>query len=437
MRLHATRRAAIAQARGLGNPLWDLAGVPASLDQRFAESKSLVDAVSGQQLITFTRASDGAVVNSAGQIEIVAANVPRFTHDPVTGESLGLLVEEQRTNSLTYSEDFTNAAWVPLLAAVTGNAIAAPDGATTADKLVSNNASQGQITHTVAMAASTVFTYSVFAKKAEWNFLLLRLRGNDGVDSGAYFNLTSGLVGTVESGNTATIQALANGWYRCSVARTSGAGATAPRQRLIATNADNTWSIGDGTSGIYLWGAQLEAGAFPTSYIPTTATAVTRSADVASITGSAFSSFYNQSQFTVYMDIVRSYSGNFPAFPNFASFSDGTSANNIVLYGTQNNQNITNFGLTANGAVQNDFVARPSNFPGPNLVAQALATNSSMFAVNGVLTTEDTSIAMPVGVNQLRIGSDRNGLAQWGGPIRRLCFWPQRLPNSTLQNITL
>jgi hypothetical protein len=251
-------RAAVAVPGWAKNELWRRARAVPSLDLRFANNKSLIDAVSGQQLITFTRASSGTYVDSAGVLQTATTDVPRFDHNPTTGESLGLLVEEQRTNSLTYSEDFTNAAWVPLLAAVTGNAIAAPDGATTADKLVSNNASQGQITHTVAMAASTVFTYSVFAKKAEWDFLLLRFRGNDGVDSGAYFNLTSGSAGTVESGNTATIQAFANGWYRCSISRTSGSGAAAVRQRLIATNADNTWSNGDGTSGIYLWGAQLE-----------------------------------------------------------------------------------------------------------------------------------------------------------------------------------
>jgi hypothetical protein len=338
-------------------------------------------------------------------------------------------VEEQRTNSLTYSEDFTNAAWVPLLAAVTGNAIAAPDGATTADKLVSNNASQGQITHTVAMAASTVFTYSVFAKKAEWNFLLLRLRGNDGVDSGAYFNLTSGLVGTVESGNTATIQALANGWYRCSVARTSGAGATAPRQRLIATNADNTWSIGDGTSGIYLWGAQLEAGAFPTSYIPTTATAVTRSADVASITGSAFSSWYRQDEGTVFAE-GRPVNGGVVTVADDGSFSNRKPQINLGAFG-----NTDIYYITAGAGVAS--FSQASSASVMNRWATAYATDNFGFAANGSAPTQDSSGALPSGNNALRLGRFHDGSGCANGPIKRICFFPQRLPNSTLQNITL
>jgi hypothetical protein len=410
------------------NELWRKARAVPSLDLRFAESKSLVDAYTGQNLVTFTRASSGTFVGSNGLIQTASTDVPRFDHNPTTGESLGLLVEEQRTNSLTYSEDFANAAWVPLTAAVNGNATTAPDGATTADKLLSNSGSQGQITHTVAMTASTVFTYSVFAKKAEWNFLLLRLRGNDGTDTGAWFDLQTGGLGTVEAGNTATIQALANGWYRCTITRTSASGATAPRQRIIATNADNTWSAGDGTSGIFIWGAQLEAGAFPTSYIPTTTAAVTRSADVASITGTNFSSWYNQTEGTMFASCQNTQNTGGVVFGVGDTFDN-------TIYVTAATAN--NVAYRSGGSLQALITASISSSLS-NVVFTYKANDFAATSNGGAIST-DTSGAVPINPVRLKIGSsawDASGTNIPGGHIRRLAAWPMRLANSTLQTIT-
>ena len=341
----------------------------------------------------------------------------------------------KRQNLLTYSEDFANAAWVPITAAANGNATTAPDGATTADKLLSNSGSQGQITHTVAMTASTVFTYSVFAKKAEWNFLLLRLRGNDGTDTGAWFNLQTGGLGTVEAGNTATIQALANGWYRCTITRTSASGATAPRQRIIATNADNTWSAGDGTSGIYIWGAQLEAGAFPTSYIPTTTAAATRSADVASITGTNFSSWYNQAEGTIFTEaaIAQPASGG----NQFIFRANDNSFNNNITINIQGGgfaSVATAAGGVFDGAATN-VIALTANVN--QRIAGGYAANNLGVSSNGGTVAVDTTATMPTALNRMDIGSDHNGTNRVrAGTIRRLAYWPTRLANSTLQTIT-
>ena len=86
--------------------------------------------------ITFTRSTTGSYYNSAGVLSTAAINAPRFDYDPVTLESVGLLIEESRTNLLTYSEQFDNAVWTKSNASITANAIIAPDGTLTADKLV-------------------------------------------------------------------------------------------------------------------------------------------------------------------------------------------------------------------------------------------------------------------------------------------------------------
>jgi hypothetical protein len=262
MRLLATRLAAIAYGRGLGDPLWDLAGVPPSLDQRFAESKSLIDAVSGQNLITFTRASGGTFVDSAGVIKTAAANVPRFTHNPVTGESLGLLVEEQRTNLLVRSEEFDQSPWGPTRATISANAETAPNGTLTADKLVEDTtaANTHQITQSVASLASGVpYTASIFLKAAERTSALAIFSGTPFGNNGQFVNLANGTLGNVVGtlDRPATIEAYPNGWYRVSITRTTtGSGTGGITVRTAVVNSSTT--DGDGTSGLFLWGAQLE-----------------------------------------------------------------------------------------------------------------------------------------------------------------------------------
>ena len=128
-------RSALLPGAWARNDLWRRARAVPSLDLRFADTKSLADAVTGQSLVTFTRASTGTYVGSDGLIKTAAVNEARFDHNPSTGESLGLLVEEARTNLLTYSEQFDNAAWVKSNSTVTANAGAAPNGTATADLL--------------------------------------------------------------------------------------------------------------------------------------------------------------------------------------------------------------------------------------------------------------------------------------------------------------
>jgi len=183
---------------------------------------------------------------------------PRFDYDPVTLAARGLLVEEQRTNLATYSEAFDNAAWTKLNASVTANSTTSPDGTTSADYLIPNTSSgQHGVYQALSAVAGTPYTQSVFAKAGGYNWLFMT-EGNN-VTAQASFNLATGVVGTVAGTGSpsATITALANGWYRCTFTYTPIA--TSQNIQIRAANADaGPTFTGDGTSGIYIWGAQLE-----------------------------------------------------------------------------------------------------------------------------------------------------------------------------------
>jgi hypothetical protein len=401
-----------------------------SLDLRFADSKSLVDATTGANLVTFTRASSGTYVGSDGLIKTAATNEPRFDHNPTTGESLGLLVEEQRTNLLLQSEDFSTA-WAVTRASITTDSITAPSGAVTADKLIEDTTATN--THfaaqTVSVSAGSAYTFSVYAKAAERSFVQLVLNGQFTSVISAIFDLSSGAVGTTTGVPTTNAQALGNGWWRFSITQTANATGVTSAQVRTANVSNTATYTGDGTSGIYIWGAMLEAGSFPTSYIPTTTAAATRSADVASISGSNFSSWYRQDEGTSYCQFVATQTN---ATMGLLSANDGTTGNRIGVLATAS----AFAGARNTGSAGVVFTPSTANAPviGNNKVALAAASSDYAISGNGFTSSAAATLTMPA-VNQLNVGNQLAG-NYLNGTIRRLTYWPARLPNSTLQAVT-
>lgn len=204
-----------------------------------------------------------------------APNVPRITDK-------GLLVEEARTNLLLRSREFGNASWVKSATTVTAAQVVAPDGTTTADFLKEDGTTAfHRLGQTITVTANTAYVASIYAKAGTRRYVWLQPNfsgfTNDGV-----FDLQTGAV----SGTGASITALGNGWYRCSVSFTTGAATTSLdlRPGLSTSMAIASYS-GDNTSGAYIWQADLQAGSFITSPIPTTTAAATRAADNPYITG--------------------------------------------------------------------------------------------------------------------------------------------------------
>ena len=422
-------RAAIAVPPWVKNDLWRRARAVPSLDLRLADSKSLTDAVTGASLVTFTRASAKTVTNSARVLETVGIDVPAFDHNPVTGESLGLLVEEQRTNLLLRSEEFDNASWGKIRASVTANATTSPAGTLTADKLVEDATASNS--HQIVVSpgtASGIHTGSIYAKAAERTQVAIRL--DIGTLELAIFNLSTGTVISTTSGITSSITPVGDSWYRLTATLVSAASVInfIPQ---IATGGTNVYT-GDGTSGIYIWGAQLEAGAFPTSYIPTTAAAVTRSADVASITGSAFSSWYRQDEGTVFaIGSTKGVAGS----SAFIQFDDTTTSERIGLRRTQNQDRLACIIVDGGATQANNSIVSPAFIDGATgRCALAFASNNVNISFKGALSTLDTTATIPT-VTQATIGTGA-GASYINNCISRITYWPQRFPDSTLQQIT-
>ena len=266
-----------------------------TLDLDFANTRTL------DPRITFTRASGGSYVGADGLIKYAGVNEPRFTYDQNTGESLGLMIEDGGTNLLTRSQEFNDAAWGKNNCSVLPNIEVAPDGTLTADKIVDNTTSS--VFKLLSRSVGTIsgqYTLSVFLKAGE------RFRGyiqliTATVNSALFFNLKSG---TITGGlGINTITKYPNGWYRISTSSlyTSNTGNV---YIVMQDNNGVSSYVGDGSSGMYIWGAQLETNSFPTSYIPTQASARTRARDDTEIRGKNFTDFYNQNGGTVYSDIT-------------------------------------------------------------------------------------------------------------------------------------
>ena len=238
---------------------------------------------------SFARASTATFVGSDGLIQTAASGVARFGYDPVTLAPIGLFMEGGRTTIAPYTTTFDIAQWNRFDCALAANSTVAPDGASTAAKITPNAGAVtlANLSISPTLTDSTVYTGSVFLKKNGYDWSKIVIRSKDsGTESGAWFNLNTGAIGTVESGITATIEAFGSGWYRCAVSKNAGTGATGPRFRIISTNANGVVAFtADGTSGLYAWGPQLEAGLGASSYIPNaTVLPVARVADAASMT---------------------------------------------------------------------------------------------------------------------------------------------------------
>ena len=396
--------------------------------------------------ITFTRASTATRVNSKGLIETVASGVPRIDYDPVTLACKGLLIEEARTNLLTYSEQFDNAAWGKTRSSITANAATAPDGTTTADKLVEDTTASS--THVLnrasatTVSANTAHTKTIFAKAAGRTQFYYVLTNGAYTSSVKYlFDLAAvtvsgspAVTGTA-SAYSASITPLGDGWFRCSVTCVVDAASTTINSNIELAASGSVIYTGDGTSGLYIWGAQLEAG-FATSYIPTTSAQVTRAADVATMTGTNFSSWYRQDEGSFVCDWAQSLTTStadtfglfrvsgtsgappiissrigYAGFRRIRSYAQDTGAFfEYVSEGNAETSNSGKFSLTY--AATNDF-----------------ATSSS----GATVVTDTAGSISDFSCNTLQLGL---ATSQLNGHIARLAYYPKRLTNVELQALS-
>ena len=258
---------------------------------------------------TTTRESRATRVNKEGLIEVVGNDVPRIDYTDST-EGV-LLLEPQRTNLITYSEDFSDAYWTKSGVSLTDGFIS-PDGTSNAFKLIEDgtNAFHGFYQNANISLPIGKITMSIFVKANGRDYFQLRTGSAAGITGAplyANFDLTNDSVTATSSGvNDAKIESYTNNWKKISISFTitSGSSASLVFQPITTSSAaiGETYQ-GDGTSGVYIFGAQLEEGSYATSYIPTNGSTVQRQADTAS--GSGNSEVFNDSEGVLFANIVR------------------------------------------------------------------------------------------------------------------------------------
>lgn len=382
--------------------------------------------------ITFSRASSATYFDSTGTLQTAGSGVARAhafqDYNPSTLTPLGFLIEEQRTNLLLRSEEFDNASWGKANATVTANSVTSPDATVDADTLTITGAGGAINQTTGAFSAGSTITVTIFAKKNTSNFIRFELGGL----VNCWFNLNTGATASNSAGSgnvlfsAKSIQAINNGWYRCCVTVTTSV-ITTLGILIFATDSDgNTSSI---NSSIYLWGAQAEVGAFPTSYIATTTAAATRLADLASITGGNFSPFWNATEGTFI--VAGDYSYIATGTYGMVRVDDGTENERMMLRLTSATQRFT----VLDGGVEQCDISRSGAAAGTAFKhAAAYKENDFAACINGGTVGTDAIGTLPT-VTTLRF-SGSIAADYTNGHIRRLSYYRSRLANTTLQSLT-
>jgi hypothetical protein len=370
----------------------------------------------------YTPTNGNPITKYQPKLMFASPDQPRFDHDVLTGESKGLLIEEQRTNLVTYSEDFSQ--WDRLFnVTVTSNTVVAPDGTLTGDLIIpSTSASEVFVGQESFGHPSSLYSTTFYVKYAGIQWIgLLEASGFGFV----YFDILNGVVGDNRHDGIGTITSIGNGWFRCSVFRNTATTSRYVRIFLCDANGSN-YCTASGIKGIYAWGEQLEEGSFPTSYIKTSGASATRSADNASITGENFSSWYRQDEGSLYCEAAKR-DVSYSVVPVSV---DGGPSDYIFL----NLRSTESFEIKKNNSYQ------VSNLGFSNVDAEtyhkiigAYKKDNSAVSLNGIDALTDTDCEIPA-INRLAIGSI-SGVAQ-NCHIKKLSYYPQRLTNEQLQQLT-
>jgi hypothetical protein len=348
-------------------------------------------------------------------------NIPRLDYS--NGTCPSLLVEPQRTNLISYSEQFDNALWASANATVSANSTTSPNGTQNADLIYpSSSGSNLGLYQTTAGVTGVVGTVSCYVKSAGKNWALL---GTDNTSPyNVSFDLVNGVVGSLPSGYTATITNVGNGWFRITATFQSGSSLQYP----FVGVADNTNRsvTPNGTDGIFVWGFQAEQGNYVSSYIPTTSASVTRNADVISKTG--ISSLIGQTEGTLFWEgeiklgessrLLFVSDGTFTNFINtLVSASGEISA--VIRFATINSTEFTSSALTA----------------GVHKIAFAYKANDSALYIDGVSISGTSGADVPA-TSRLDIGSRLGSDSFLNSEINAAALYKTRLTNAELATLT-
>ena len=387
--------------------------------------------------ILFSRSSTATYVEG-GVIKYADEHQARF-------EAVGLLIEEARTNSVTTSSDVKTAAGAVqngISSYVTG---IAPDGSssTTLTNWVPDSGSTSNALYGIANPAPPAAA-SVFIKANGWNYAGLWFNNIDGnLDGRIFIDLTTGEVLGDANMSSTTVVKCANGWWRVGGSSSTNRLGTLSIQ-CCSSSGSNVTPAMNGTDGILVWGLQVEQGSFSTSYIPTAGGTVTRAADLADITGTNFSSWYQPFENSMLIkfstnDISTNSKAGFVTYDSaLGAATNSTVDGGRAFYyvGTDNYiQAVARTPQSTRRFFNYDTGYNPlGQF---NTAAQGYAGTDAGCAVNGIDPSFSTSASLNPGtVDSMWIGRNDNVSMWLNGHISRIAYYPRRLSDANLEAIT-
>jgi hypothetical protein len=386
--------------------------------------------------MNFARNSIATRFNRKGLLETVPANTLRVDYDPITGARKGWLIEEARTNIVLNSSQLDNTGWTLSRVTVVPNAAMAPDGTMSLDKVIPNGISglHGAVPTPFfsGVADNIGFSAQAVLAAAGYTKVLAQYRNKAGLFGGALFNLATGVAEFVgDVAGSGRMVPLPTGGYRCEVSWNSGTGSALSGfgiEYYIFDPAGAATFVGDGTSGVFMGQVQLEMGAAPSSYIPTTSAAVTRAADVLTM---PVGDWFNQAEGSVYLEGIAPPASSGVTYT--MQFSDGTNfANDIILVRDQFNRML--FQVNA-GSVSQVNIPAGTLTPGQKFrLAIRWKKNDFAASLNGAAVVTDTVGDLPsTPITTMKLGL---GLAGLNEATSRLVIFPRGLSNADLVAIS-
>ena len=384
---------------------------------------------------TFSRDTIATRINKDGLIETVASGVSRLNYPLIDGVVNGCpshLLEPERLQLIQYSEAFDNASWSKINATIELNSTISPDGTLNASKIIDNSTNgYHRMTNAFSTPSSGNFTYSIFLKKGTLNTAQFQVF--DGATAAsALVDLENGTIESDGQGINHKIENYGNGWYRCSISGSYGGSTTTV---YVYTKQKTPNYIGN-EDYLYVWGAQFEAGSYPTSYIPNygTALGVTRSAETANGAGDA--STFNDSE-GVLMAEISALSDLDDT--RYVTLNEGTSSVNRLSIQYRNSGELR---LYNGGTSTAQMIYRDTSLDLSEKIKIAIkyGTTSSSYKVyiNGFSKTIESAFVATAmsGLNNLKF-TDSNGSGnQFYGNTKQIQYFDSALNDSDLETIT-
>lgn len=379
----------------------------------------------------FTRGSVATRINAQGLIENVASGQSRLNYPMIDGVQKGCphhILEPARTNVITYSEDFSNSSWSKGNSSITSDSIISPDGSLNADKLTadSSNSTHYIDTSSISFTSGVSYTVSIFVKDNNKNLVI---QGSGSVTANAFasFDLKDGFI-INESVGTGIIKNFGNGWYRCSLTFTSAATTSGVITFLMGETRNDSYQ-GDGTSGLYIYGASLEAGSYPTSYIPTTTTTVTRSAETAN--GAGNSTTFNDSEGVLMAEVSSLVNSD---TYRLISLNDNSNSNEIFV-GFRFDTGKLYYNIDSGGVGQSGFISDVTALNTSCKFCVKYKQNDISFYINGFKLYSDSSANMPTGLSVLKMSRGNDTLPFYGN-TKQVQYFDSALADTQLEQLT-